>query len=107
MIDRVERRFGLHPGKLAADSAYGSAEMLNWLVEERGIEPHIPVFDKSQRSDDTFSRSDFTYDHEGDVSRHFMTAIPCERAPQFCWQFSDMFGERGDYSDRIAAGHLE
>jgi transposase len=67
MIDRVDRRFGLYPEKLAADSAYGSAEMLNWLVEERGIEPHIPVFDKSQRSDNTFSRSDFTYDHEGDV----------------------------------------
>jgi transposase len=67
MIDRVDRRFGLYPEKLAADTAYGSAEMLNWLVEERGIEPHIPVFDKSQRSDDTFSRSDFTYDHEGDV----------------------------------------
>jgi transposase len=67
MIERVDRRFGLYPEKLAADSAYGSAEMLNWLVEKRGIEPHIPVFDKSQRSDDTFSRNDFTYDHEGDV----------------------------------------
>jgi hypothetical protein len=41
--------------------------MLDWLVNERGIEPHIPVFDKSKRADDTFSRSDFTYDHEGDV----------------------------------------
>src|SRR5277367_770573 len=60
MIDRVDRRFGLYPEKLVADTAYGSAEMLNWLVEERGIEPHIPVFDKSQRSDNTFSRSDFT-----------------------------------------------
>ena len=67
MIDRVNHRFGLYPERLAADSAYGSAEMLNWLVEEHGIEPHIPVFDKSQRSDDTFSRSDFTYDHEADV----------------------------------------
>ena len=36
--------------------------MLNWLVEERGIEPHIPVFDKSARRDGTFERSDFTYD---------------------------------------------
>src|SRR5499427_7878406 len=43
--------------------------MLDWLVHERGIEPHIPVFDKSQRSDDTFSRADFTYDHEADVYR--------------------------------------
>jgi len=67
MIDRVDRRLGLRPGKLAADSAYGSAEMLNWLVEERGIEPHIPVFDKSQRSDGTFPRDNFTYEHEADA----------------------------------------
>ena len=37
--------------------------MLAWLVHERGIEPHIPVFDKSARKDGTFSRADFTYDH--------------------------------------------
>ena len=28
------------------------------------IEPHIPVFDKSQRTDGTFSRDDFAYDHK-------------------------------------------
>jgi len=67
MIVRIDERFGLYPERLVADSAYGSGEMLNWLVQERGIEPHIPVFDKSRRVDDTFSRSDFTYDHEGDV----------------------------------------
>ncbi len=49
------------------DSAYGSAEMLNWLVHDRGIEPHIPVFDKSKRTDGTFSREDFTYDHASDT----------------------------------------
>ena len=38
----------------------------NWLVNERGIEPHIPVFDKSQRTDGTFSRDDFAYDHKRD-----------------------------------------
>jgi hypothetical protein len=27
----------------------------------------VPVFDKSQRTDGTFSREDFTYDHQGDV----------------------------------------
>jgi hypothetical protein len=43
--------------------------MLNWLVHERGIEPHIPVIDKSKRQDGTFSRSDFTYDHAGDLYR--------------------------------------
>jgi len=69
MIDRVDERLGLYPERLAGDAAYGSAEMLDWLVHERGIEPHIPVFDKSKRSDDTFSRADFTYDHEADVYR--------------------------------------
>jgi hypothetical protein len=41
--------------------------MLNWLVEEKGIAPHIPVFDKSKRDDGTFSRSDFRYDQTNDV----------------------------------------
>src|ERR1700683_2139390 len=41
--------------------------MLAWLVDERGIEPHIPVFDKSGRKDGTFSRDDFGYNHEADV----------------------------------------
>lgn len=67
MIARTQDRFGLWPARLAADSAYGSAEHLAWLVHERGIEPHIPVFDKSERRDGTFSRSDFTYDHEIDA----------------------------------------
>jgi len=67
MIDRTAQRHDVTPDRLAADTAYGSAEMLAWLVDERGIEPHIPVFDKSERSDGTFSRDDFTYDEEADV----------------------------------------
>ena len=67
MIDRTADRLKVTPDRLAADTGYGSAEMLAWLVDERGIEPHIPVFDKSERTDGTFSRDDFTYDHEGDV----------------------------------------
>src|SRR5215213_5537589 len=67
MIERSQDRFGLCPERLAADSAYGSAEMLGWLVKERAIEPHIPVFDKSARDDGTFSRGDFTYNHEADI----------------------------------------
>lgn len=64
MIERAQDRFGLYPERLAADSAYGSAEMLAWLVHERGIEPHIPVFDNSQRQDGTFERAAFTCDHK-------------------------------------------
>lgn len=67
MIERTEARFVLYPERLAGDSAYGSADMLGWLVHDRGIEPHVSVFDKSKRRDGTFSRDDFTYDHEGDV----------------------------------------
>jgi len=67
MIERTRDRFGLYPARLAADSAYGSAEMLGWLVYEQGIEPHIPVFDKSGRDDGTFERAAFTYDHQADV----------------------------------------
>jgi hypothetical protein len=63
MIERTEDCLGLCPERLAADSAYGSAEMLGWLVNERAIEPHIPVFDKSARDDGTFSRGDFDYNH--------------------------------------------
>ena len=67
MVERSLDRFDLYPERLIGDSAYGSAEMLNWLVHDRGIEPHIPVYDKSQRSDGTFSRDDFTYDHASDT----------------------------------------
>src|ERR1700740_1824926 len=67
MIERTEEQFGIKPERLAADTAYGAASMLNWLVEEKGIAPHIPVIDKSQRDDGTFSRSDFRYDPTRDV----------------------------------------
>jgi transposase len=67
MIERTAKKFTLHPSKLLGDSAYGSADMLGWLVDERGIEPHVTVFDKSARKDDTFAREDFNYDPAGDV----------------------------------------
>ena len=66
MIVRTEERFNLYPERLAADTAYGSAEMLDWLVHEHGIEPHVPVFDRSKRRDGTFSREDFTFEAERD-----------------------------------------
>jgi transposase len=50
MIERSLAHFDLDPERLIGDTAYGSAEMLNWLVHDRGIEPHIPVFDKSKRT---------------------------------------------------------
>jgi transposase len=67
MIERTEERFGIKPGQLAGDTAYGAAPMLAWLVKEKGIEPHIPVFDKSARKDGTLSRAAFTFDADQNI----------------------------------------
>jgi len=66
MIERVEERVALTTRKLIGDTAYGTAEMLGWMVEEKGIEPHVPVWEKAERKDGTFSRSDFRYDAQAD-----------------------------------------
>ena len=66
MIERTRDRFGLKPGHLAGDVAYGTGEMLGWLVDQ-DIDPHIPVWDKGARQDGSLSRTDFTYDRERDV----------------------------------------
>jgi transposase len=66
MIERAHDDLGLWPRKLIADTGYGSAEMLAWLVHERDIHPHIPVFDKSARRDGAFERADFAYDLDED-----------------------------------------
>ena len=67
MIERTQQRFDLRPAYLAADTAYGSAETLNWLVNDKKIEPHISVIDKSRRENGTFSRADFIFDEERNV----------------------------------------
>lgn len=66
MIDRTQKRFGLKPDWVAADTAYGASETLVWLALKRQILPFIPVFDKSERKDGTWSRADFTWDEDGD-----------------------------------------
>ena len=62
MIDRTERCFALRPKRLTADTAYGTGKFLGWLVNDKKITPHIPVWDMSMRSDGTLSRSDFRWD---------------------------------------------
>jgi transposase len=66
MVARVERRFDLRPERLAGDTAYGAARLLKWLWD-RAITPHVPVWDKSARSDGKFSRADFVFDKERNV----------------------------------------
>jgi hypothetical protein len=60
MIDRVERRFGLRPQRLAGDTVCGAGRLLKWLVD-RAITPHVPVWNKSARPDGKFSRADFVF----------------------------------------------
>jgi hypothetical protein len=67
MIDRTAEKFDVTPSRLVGDAGYGSGEMVAWLVDERGIEPHVKLVDKSERTDGTFSRSDFVYDPERDL----------------------------------------
>lgn len=69
MIDRVEGNFGIKPKRLLGDTAYGVAPMLGWLVDEKHIEPHVPVWDKSDGSIDTFKRVDFSFDDKADHYR--------------------------------------
>ena len=66
MIERVKDRFDLQPRRLAGDTVYGAVRLLKWLVD-RQITPHIPVWDKSARSDGTFSRADFVFDRSRNI----------------------------------------
>ena len=63
MIERVERRFGLAPDRLAGDTAYGAARLLKWLWD-RGIAPHVPVWDKSKQTDGRFTKENFVFDRD-------------------------------------------
>ena len=51
MLERTEDRFGLKPDYLTADSAYGSAESLAWLVKHSSnrIRSHRTFWDVSAR----------------------------------------------------------
>ncbi len=66
MVERVEANHGIVPRKLMGDTAYGAAVNLGFLVEEKQIEPHVPVWEKSKRTDGTLSSSDFDWDEEND-----------------------------------------
>ena len=69
MLERVEDRFDLKPDRLIGDTNYGTAAILGWMVDEKHIEPHVPVWDKTQRDDETLSSSDFRWDPQSDEYR--------------------------------------
>jgi transposase len=69
MINRVEECFEMKPTRLIGDTAYGAAELLGWMVDEKAIEPHVPVWDKTKRTDGTLSSSDFQWNAHADEYR--------------------------------------
>jgi transposase len=69
MLERVESLHEMRPERLMGDTAYGAADNLHYLVSDKNIEPHIPVWDKRQRKDDTFSINDFIWCEEKDEYR--------------------------------------
>jgi len=69
MIDRVEQRFGMKPDRLVGDTAYGTGPMLEWMVEDKGIAPHVPVWDRTERKDGTLSSSEFAWNEQANEYR--------------------------------------
>lgn len=57
---------GYPPSWLAADTAYGTARFLDWIIGT-GITPYVPVRDMNKRPDRRLSRADFTLDKERKV----------------------------------------
>jgi transposase len=69
MIERVEDRFDLKPDRLIGDTNYGAAEILGWIVDEKQIAPHVSLFDRTQRNDETLSSNDFHWNEQADEYR--------------------------------------
>jgi len=69
MIERVEDRFGIKPKRLIGDMAYGTAELLAWMVNDKAIEPHVPLWDRTQRKDSTLSSSEFHWSEKDNEYR--------------------------------------
>jgi transposase-like protein len=101
MMERTAQRFGLKPDRLAADTAYGSAEMLNWLAEERKIAPHVPVTDKSARRDGTFAKADFRYDgvtvieRQESGGREITLGLELSIKPTITYRWRDLWRQGG------------
>ena len=66
MIDRTEATFGLKPDRLMGDTAYGTAEMLGWMVDKKAIQPHVTLWEKYVRDTGAYPRSAFIYDETSD-----------------------------------------
>jgi hypothetical protein len=55
------------PWLLNLEGAGNGAEILGWMVEEKSIQPHVSLWERGERTDGTFSRSDFAFDPASDT----------------------------------------
>lgn len=62
MIDRVEKNHGIVPDSLMGDAAYGTANNLNYVVNEKKIAPYIPVWEGVKPKNNIFAKFDFVWD---------------------------------------------
>ncbi len=76
-IDRVEQRFDIRPRRLVGDTAYGAAPLLGWMVKDKQIEPHVPVWDKTVRKDGSSSIGEFQWQPERNEYGVALKAVRC------------------------------
>ena len=69
MIERVEAQLDIKPERLIGRTAYGTAPMLAWMVEEKDIEPHVSMWDKTERKNESFSSNDFHWNEKAEEYR--------------------------------------
>jgi len=83
MLARAEAAFGFAPSWLGADKSYGTGPFLAWLLA-RGVEPHVPVLDRTAQTDGMFTRESFTYLEAKDAWRcpsgHMLRAAALDRS---------------------------
>jgi transposase len=61
MLERAAHILGRAPQRVAADQSYGTAPFLAWL-QEREIDPYIPVLERKGQTGGKLTRDAFTFD---------------------------------------------
>jgi hypothetical protein len=75
--------------------------MLEWMLKDKGIEPHVSVWEKPENNPDRFNRSDFIWDRKVDcyhrASQH--ECKTCELKPRCCPNTTHRKISRSIYED--------
>lgn len=69
MVECVEEQFDNKPEHLVGDTTYGTAPMLAWMLEEKNVEQHALVWDKTERNNGSLSSNNFHWNEEAEEYR--------------------------------------